>query len=115
MFFEYFENLRSKPKDVRKRYALGLSSALTFFVVLIWLTSIFLGSFGARGTKKEATHTVQEPETTSTMFGKANSFIDDTKGSGDFMDEEWAEELQNLNNSTQQTQNATVTPNTLSR
>lgn len=126
MFFEYFENLRSKPKDVRKRYALGLSSAFTFFVVLIWLTSLFLGSLGSRGTEKETADATKEPETTTTLFEKANSFVDDTSGSGDLLDEEWTEELQTIDGTTQQTQNdmpqsllqtqnATVTQSTFSQ
>ena len=40
MIIEYIERLRMKPPAERKRFALGLSVALTAVVVLLWSTTL---------------------------------------------------------------------------
>lgn len=78
-------------------------------VIVIWLISILLTSFGSRGVDMgggEDVSSTQEPETTTTLFEKANTFIDDTTGSGALLEEEWTEELENLEQAPQSQSNS---------
>jgi len=76
MFFEFFETLRNKPKEVRKRYAFLISFTATAVVVLVWVAGILLTNFGSRDLQKN-TPQKEEEVTTKTLFDQSNTFLQD--------------------------------------
>ena len=97
MFLEYFDNLREKPKDVRKRYALFFTCILTGLIVLIWVGSILISNYGSRspdsGTVTVDTDGNGQVTDTTTLFNSSNTFMED--GGADFSEQNnWEMELQ---------------------
>lgn len=100
MLLEYIENLRSKSKDARKRYAILFSIIVTGVVVFIWIIGIFLGSYGMRPPESErvqdSAQSDTETESVSDMFNSANPFLDAGTGEGEGNKTDWTQDLQTL-------------------
>ena len=94
MFLEYFDNLREKPKDVRKRHALFLTSIITGIVVLIWIAGILISNYGSRSPDSGVdTDGNGQTEDITTLFNSSNTFMEE--GSTDFdAQNTWEMELQ---------------------
>ena len=94
MFLEYFDNLREKPKDVRKRYAFFFTSVLTGLIVLIWIGGILISNYGSRSPDSGVdTDGNGQTEDITTLFNSSNTFMEE--GSTDFdAQNTWEMELQ---------------------
>lgn len=76
MFLEYFDTLREKPKDVRKRYAFFFTSLITGFIVLVWIGTIIVTNYGSRPPETLATDEEQEEVSVTKLFNSSNAFIE---------------------------------------
>jgi hypothetical protein len=104
MLLEYIENLRNKPSEVKKTYTLVFTISITFFIVLIWFMSYFLGLLGTRapddffGSVKENTQPQDEsnPNSISNLFNESNQFLKDDNSASEGTNEGWVKDLQKI-------------------
>lgn len=74
MLFAYFEKVRQKPKEARQRHVLFISGLCTLLIVLIWVISILITSFGNRGAEKEVVEE-KKVQDMKARFDDANTFL----------------------------------------
>lgn len=81
MIFKYIERIKKFPKDVRKTYAIILTSVITGVVVCIYLIALFLGSLGTRAPTEDAQGTEvslrKEIDSIKQLFDASNVFKDE--------------------------------------
>ncbi len=74
MFFEYFENLRHKSVEARKRFAVTFTVILTAIIVFIYLLSIFFTKIATKDLSREDGK--ENKDTILQDFNEANPFLD---------------------------------------
>jgi hypothetical protein len=74
MFFEYFENLRHKSVEARKRFAFMFTVLFTSVIVFIYLLSIFFTKIATRDLNNEGDK--EDKDTVLQEFNETNPFLD---------------------------------------
>lgn len=98
MLLEHIENLRSRPREVRTRYAYIITTILTGVIIVVWLSVLFLTHYAENAdsiaTVEDSIDTdTRQSEDLSEVFRSSNSFaVPD--GSTRVENPSWVQQLQ---------------------
>mgnify|MGYP001492492452 CR=1 FL=1 len=75
MLLKYLENIRKRPPEARKRFALAFSIMTTVLIVAVWGTTLLLKSIGT-GEYASKHQEDEKEQTLLEQFQSANQFTD---------------------------------------
>ncbi len=108
MMFEFLEQLRQKSKEERKHFALLGAVVFTSFLVLIWLSTLFItSSMGKQGEAERSVFEGEEENQTASLkdiFESSNTFFKQNFNPSSVQEESAPNEMENVSQEFKQTQ-----------
>ncbi len=94
MLFSFLEKIRRSSPEVRKSYTLFFTVGITGFIILVYLTSIYLTMLGKRSPEEQVERSVPEGDNSiRELFDEANVFTKGVQLSGTkSLEETWEKE-----------------------
>ncbi len=80
MFFEYFEDLRGRPVEARKRFAFVFTFVVTGCIIFIYGLSIFFTKIATKPSENDFVK--DKKETTLDRFNDSNKFLENPNVNG---------------------------------